>query len=158
MAVDTSEGVIQKKVAMWQCGNLTPDPEFDPSHTQFVVFRSPIRRCIMSRSLIARGPVAVLLVLFLSAAPATAQTTTTYTWTGAADTSWFEALNWSAVGPAGPLGPPLANLTNTVVVLAGNTRTTNEMDISVETNSLTFAAGAGAFIVNNVGPPAGRTR
>src|SRR5262249_39061808 len=108
----------------------------------------------MARSLFARSFATV--VLFLTAASASAQTTT-YTWNGGStcESRWFTTENWSAVGPAGP--PPLSSLTNTVVILAGNSRTTNALDYSFSTNSLTFAAGAGAFTVNNVAPPDGPT-
>src|SRR5438045_3813262 len=98
----------------------------------------------MSR-LFTRGLWASWLVLILTAAPARAQTTT-YTWTGGdTDDFWFSALNWSAVGPGSP--PPLSNISNTVVVLSGTTRTTNTLDYSFSSNSLTFAASAGAFVV-----------
>src|SRR5262245_48708054 len=102
----------------------------------------------MLRTHFARGTLTALLLLVVSAAPASAQTTT-YTWNGSVDTSWFEPLNWTAVGPAGPFGPPISSLTNTAIVLAGTTGTTNDMDISVSTNSLTFAANAGAFVVGS---------
>lgn len=100
----------------------------------------------MSRLLDCRSLCASLLVLVLSAAPVSAQTTT-YTWTGGdSDDFWFSPLNWSAVGPGSP--PPLNDLANTVVVLAGNIRTTNVLDYSFSANSLTFNASAGTFTVS----------
>src|SRR5437867_30311 len=99
----------------------------------------------MSRLLDCRSLYASLLALILTAAPASAQTTT-YTWTGGdSDDFWFSPLNWSAAGPGSP--PPLNNLANTVVVLTGNIRTTNVLDYSFGANSLTIDASAGAFVV-----------
>ena len=100
----------------------------------------------MSRLFDCRILSGFLLVLILPAAPVSAQTTT-YTWTGGdSDDFWISLLNWSAVGPGG--SPPLNNLANTVVVLTGNTRTTNLFDYSFSASSLTFNAAAGAFSIS----------
>jgi autotransporter-associated beta strand protein len=86
------------------------------------------------------------IVLLLVLCPGVAPAQTTYTWTGLdSDDNWFSPLNWSAVGPGSP--PPLNNIVNTFVVLDGNTRTTNALDYSFSANSLSFAAGAGNFVV-----------
>lgn len=94
----------------------------------------------------SRSLLVSLLALVLSASTASSQSTT-YTWTGGdpVDNGWFEALNWSAVGPGSP--PPVNNVNDTIIVLAGNIKTTNTLDYSFSANSLTFDAGAGAFTV-----------
>jgi fibronectin-binding autotransporter adhesin len=102
----------------------------------------------MSPMLIARGLSASLIALILTSTSASAQNT--YTWTGGdTDNNWFSPLNWSAVGPGPqePSPPPVTSITNTFVILSGNTRLTNTLDYSFSANSLTFGAAAGAFVV-----------
>ncbi|HET6574617.1 MAG TPA: autotransporter-associated beta strand repeat-containing protein, partial [Fimbriiglobus sp.] len=82
-----------------------------------------------------------------------AQAQTTYTWNGGGgDNNWSTAANWTASAGS---PPPVSDATNTLIVLDGITRLTNTVDLLSGTgggpfdiNSLTFAAGAGAFVVN----------
>ena len=100
----------------------------------------------MSRRVPCRFWFAALLAL-VGAGPAAAQPTF-YTWTGlGSDDGWFTPENWSAAGPASP--PPVNDIVNTVLTLAGTTRTTNTLDYSFAAQGLTFAADAGPFVVNN---------
>ena len=88
---------------------------------------------------------AASLVALLTAASSWAQTT--YTWTGDAPTNaWSEAQNWSVTSGSGSPPPP-SDLTNTLLVLAGNTQTTNVLDQNLSANRLTFDANAGSFVV-----------
>ena len=88
---------------------------------------------------------AASLVALLTAASSVAQTT--YTWTGGGPTNaWSETLNWSVTsGPGNP--PPPSDLNNTLLVLTGNTQTTNVLDQNLSANRLTFDANAGSFVV-----------
>ena len=80
-----------------------------------------------------------LLATIFTAGPASAQT---YTWTGGGgDANWSTGGNWGGTAPT-------SNLTNTLLVLTGNTQTTNTLDANLSANSLTFDAGAGEFTVN----------
>ena len=88
---------------------------------------------------------ATSLVALLTAASSVAQTT--YTWTGGGPTNaWSETLNWSVTSGSGNPPPP-SDLTNTFLVMAGNTQTTNVLDQNLSANRLTFDANAGSFVV-----------
>jgi autotransporter-associated beta strand protein len=85
------------------------------------------------------------LVALLTAGSSLAQTT--YTWTGGGPTTaWSDALNWSVTSGTGTPPPP-SDLNNTLLVLAGNTQTTNVLDQNLSANRLTFDANAGSFVV-----------
>ena len=100
----------------------------------------------MSRKSAPRCALWTAIALFLFAAPASAQTT--YTWTGlGADDNWGTAGNWTSTGTP----PPADDVTDTLLVLTGNTRLSNIFDYSFAANSLTFDAGAGSFTIANGG-------
>src|SRR4026208_497205 len=90
---------------------------------------------------------AASLVALLTAASSLAQTT--YSWTGGGPTNaWSQALNWSVTsGSASP--PPASDLSNTFLVLTGNTQTTNVLDQNLSANRLTFDSNAGSFVVGS---------
>ncbi len=100
----------------------------------------------MSSSPAPRILAASLFTLLFTAAPSLAQTT--YTWTGGGPTTgWSGALNWSVTsGPGSP--PPPSDLNNTLLVMTGNTQTTNVLDLNLSVNMLTIDANAGSFVVN----------
>lgn len=98
----------------------------------------------MFGSLALRIPAASLAVI-LTAGMSLAQTT--YTWTGGGPTNgWSQALNWSVTSGTGTTPPP-SDLANTILVLTGNTQTTNVLDVNLSANRLTFDANAGPFVV-----------
>lgn len=92
-----------------------------------------------------------LALAFLAfTAPAASAQSTTYTWTGlGSDFLWGTAGNWSAAGPGAP--PPASSLTDTILILTGNTQTTNTLNYDFSAASLTFDATAGAFVVGGTG-------
>lgn len=84
-----------------------------------------------------------LLASLITAGSASAQTT--YTWNGGgADANWSTPENWTA---SAGVPPPTSDLTNTLLVLTGNTQLANTLNFDLSANSLTFDAGAGAFTV-----------
>ena len=83
-----------------------------------------------------------IVALLLSAAPATAQT---YTWNGSGtDALWSNPNNWTSTDFG---APP----TGSTVVLTGSTQLSNTLDYNFGPASLTFNAGAGAFVVGGTG-------
>jgi fibronectin-binding autotransporter adhesin len=98
----------------------------------------------MLRLIDTRVLTASFFALILTTAPVFAQQVT-YTWTGGnSNDLWSSPLNWTA-----SLGdpPPVSDIANTLIVLAGTTQTTNTLDYTLSANSLTFASGAGSFAV-----------
>ncbi len=89
-------------------------------------------------------PLAAVVCLFFATA---SHAQTTYTWNGTAGPLWSSIGNWTSSPSTGTA--PTTDTTNTLLVLAGTTQLTNTLDYNLGANSLSFAAGAGAFVVGN---------
>jgi autotransporter-associated beta strand protein len=98
----------------------------------------------MHRLIALVRPIGAALFALIITAPAQAQIT--YTWTGGgSDANWITAANWSASSGS---PPPANDLANTNLLFTGITQLANTQNYSFSANSLTFDAGAGAFVVS----------
>lgn len=93
----------------------------------------------------------VWALALLAAGATAAHGQTTYTWNGGgADANWSTSANWGGA-------TLVSSATDTFIVLAGNTRPVNVLDLApggiFDVNRLTLAAGAAAFTVNASGAP-----